>query len=253
MTAVFVHGNPESDAIWGPLVAALGDRGVTDVVLLSPPGFGAPTPDGWEATPAAYVGWLQDELNKLDGPIDLVGHDWGAGHVFGLLAEQTGQLRSWAADCAGLLHADYVWHDMAQVWQTPEAGEEAIAGMVGLPAEERTALFTGLGMTPEIATSLAEAATEEMGRCVLTLYRAAAQPALVELGKRVVAAGRPPGLVINATADAYVSADLGAEVATTLEAQTLTLADLGHWWMIQDPDQAAAGLVDFWAGLEADR
>ena len=43
---VFVHGNPETAAIWDPLIAALGRD---DVVALSPPGFGAPTPDGWAA------------------------------------------------------------------------------------------------------------------------------------------------------------------------------------------------------------
>jgi pimeloyl-ACP methyl ester carboxylesterase len=42
MTVVLVHGNPETDAIWGPLVDALGRD---DVVLLSPPGFGAPLPE----------------------------------------------------------------------------------------------------------------------------------------------------------------------------------------------------------------
>lgn len=47
MTVVFVHGNPETSAIWGPLTAVLGRD---DVVLLSPPGFGAPLPDGFGAT-----------------------------------------------------------------------------------------------------------------------------------------------------------------------------------------------------------
>ncbi|MEM7322365.1 MAG: alpha/beta hydrolase [Actinomycetota bacterium] len=249
MTAVFVHGNPETDQIWGPLIDALAEQGVSDVAALSPPGFGAPAPAGWAATPAVYVQWLRDELAAIDGPIDLVGHDWGAGHVFGLLAEETGQLRSWAADCAGLLHPDYVWHDMAQVWQTPDAGEEAIGAMVSLPREERAAMFAGLGMTPDIADSLADGLTEEMGRCVLTLYRAAAQPALAELGGRVLNANRPPGLVINATDDPYVSAELGAEMARQLDAPQLTLADRGHWWMIEDPGTAAAGLAGFWAGL----
>jgi hypothetical protein len=36
MTVVLVHGNPETDAIWGPLVDALGR---TDVVRLSPPDY----------------------------------------------------------------------------------------------------------------------------------------------------------------------------------------------------------------------
>ena len=28
-----------------------------------------------------YRDWLERELGGIDGPIDLVGHDWGGGHV----------------------------------------------------------------------------------------------------------------------------------------------------------------------------
>ena len=45
MPKVFVHGNPETAAIWDDLVGELAARGVSDVVRLSPPGFGAPVPD----------------------------------------------------------------------------------------------------------------------------------------------------------------------------------------------------------------
>src|SRR2546422_8592058 len=55
MTVVLVHGNPETDAIWGPLVEALAR---TDVVRLSPPGFGAPLPDSFPTTYLAYRDWL---------------------------------------------------------------------------------------------------------------------------------------------------------------------------------------------------
>ena len=88
MTTVLIHGNPETDAIWTDLVCELTDRSVTDLVLLSPPGFGASIPDGWGATQLEYRDWLIAELEDLTSggnPIDLVGHDWGAGHVFGVL------------------------------------------------------------------------------------------------------------------------------------------------------------------------
>ena len=61
MTVVLVHGNPETDAIWGPLVDALGRD---DVVRLSPPGFGAPLPDDFPATYLAYRDWLEGELAR---------------------------------------------------------------------------------------------------------------------------------------------------------------------------------------------
>ena len=52
---VLVHGNPETAAIWDPLRAELGRD---DVVALSPPGFGAPVPDGFGATSDDYLAWL---------------------------------------------------------------------------------------------------------------------------------------------------------------------------------------------------
>ncbi len=254
MTKVFVHGNPETAAIWGPLIAALEDRGLTgDVVTVSPPGFGAPTPSGWDPTPAAYVGWLADRLGEIDGPIDLVGHDWGAGHVFGLLAADSDLVRSWAADCAGLLHPDYVWHDMAQIWQTPDAGEEAVAAQAAMATDDRRAAYEGLGLPADVAADLAGAFDDEMGRCILGLYRAAAQPALADLGRAIAEVALPPGLVIDATGDAYVASELGAAMVDRLEAEHLVLADRGHWWMTEDPGAAADGLLAFWTRLDDER
>ena len=96
MTVVLVHGNPETDAIWGPLVDALWRD---DVVRPSPPGFGAPLPDDFPATYLAYRDWLEGELERIDEPVDVVGHDWGGGHVMNLvmhrpeLVRQLGQRR----------------------------------------------------------------------------------------------------------------------------------------------------------------
>ncbi len=247
MTKVFVHGNPETDAIWGPLVQALGERGVSDITLLSPPGFGAPTSPDWDPLPANYVSWLAAELDAIDGPIDLVGHDWGAGHVFGLLAEHPDKVRSWAADCGGLMHPDYVWHDMAQTWQTPGAGEEAIAAMLEVSKDDLGAMYQGIGLSPEVASSMADAFNEDMGRCVLGLYRAAAQPVLADLGTRLTAMDLPPGMVIDATADAYVGSDLAVQMLEPLGAEHLRLADNGHWWMVEAPETAADGLAAFWS------
>ncbi|GHG22291.1 alpha/beta fold hydrolase [Amycolatopsis sp. A24] len=59
MPTVFVHGNPETAAVWDPLLAELARP---DVVCLSPPGFGAPLPAGFGATHADYRDWLVGKL-----------------------------------------------------------------------------------------------------------------------------------------------------------------------------------------------
>ncbi len=100
MTVVLVHGNPETEAIWNPLIDALGRE---DVVCLSLPGFGAPLPAGFSATYLAYRDWLEDELSRIDTPVDPVGHDWGGGHVVNVVMHRPELVRSWASDVVGVL------------------------------------------------------------------------------------------------------------------------------------------------------
>ena len=247
MPVVFVHGNPETAAIWDELRTHLKRK---DVIALSPPGFGAPVPDGFGATSDEYVAWLAAELTRIDGPIDLVGHDWGGGHVMRIACERPELVRSWASDIAGVFQPDYVWHDMAQVWQTEGAGETAVAGMAGAPKEARVAQFTGLGMSPAAAENVAAAVNDEMGRCILALYRSAAQPRLAELGKLLPQAAAKPGLVIIASEDHYVGGEaLARRSAEQAGAQVTVLDGLGHWWMCQVPKRGEAMLDAFWSAL----
>ncbi len=247
MTLVFVHGNPETEAIWGPLLAVLGRD---DVVLLSPPGFGAPLPDGFGATMPEYRDWLEGALETIDGPIDLVGHDWGGGHVVNVVMHRPELVRSWVSDVVGLFDADYVWHDMAQVWQTPGAGEELVANMMsgGVPA--RTELLTSLGFPPDVAAAVAEHQNDDMGKAILALYRSAAQPAVAEAGRSLERAAARPGLSLLATEDPYVGVnDNRRRAAARAGARTEVLEGLGHWWMLEDPKRGAAALNSFWQTL----
>ncbi|MDI5963029.1 alpha/beta fold hydrolase [Streptantibioticus silvisoli] len=247
MSVVFVHGNPETDAIWDALVARL-ER--DDVVLLSPPGFGAPVPDGFGATVTDYRAWLIAELEALETPVDLVGHDWGGGHVVNVAMTRPDLLRSWATDAIGVYDPDYVWHDMARGWRTPGRGEAMIARAMGGTIEERTARALRMVGRPEVAARLAEAQGPEMGRCVLDLYRSASEPVLQEMARDLPVAATRPGLQITATDDTYVgTADMRRRTAERANAQVVELPGLGHWWMLQEPRRAAEVLTDFWAQL----
>ena len=104
MTVALVHGNPETDAVWGPLIDALGRD---DVVRLSPPGFGAPLPDGFPATYLAYRDWLEGALADFGEPVDVVGHDWGGGNVVNAVMRRPELVHSWASDAVGLFDRDY--------------------------------------------------------------------------------------------------------------------------------------------------
>ncbi|RZT87652.1 pimeloyl-ACP methyl ester carboxylesterase [Pseudonocardia sediminis] len=251
MTVVFVHGNPETADVWGPLVERLEGR---DVVLLSPPGFGAPVPDGFSATMDGYRDWLVAELEELrassGAPVDLVGHDWGGGHVVNVAMARPDLLRSWVSDIVGVFDEDYVWHDLAQAWQTPETGEAAVAQMVGAPAADAAARLSSRGMEGGVAEKVAAGMNAAMGECILTLYRSAAQPAVARRGAELEKAAARPGLSLLATEDHMVGTDpQRRRAAERAGARTVVLEGLGHWWMTQDPQRGADVLTRFWDAL----
>jgi pimeloyl-ACP methyl ester carboxylesterase len=244
MPVVMVHGNPETDAVWGPLVAELG---LPDVIRLSPPGWGAATPDGWTATVEEYRRWLVGELEEIGEPVDLVGHDWGGGHALNVAMTRPDLLRTWVSDLLGCFDPDYVWHPLAQGWQTPGKGEEAVAAMVDDPSS-RLDDMESRGLARAVGEQMARGYDTTMARCILGLYRDAAQPTMARLGENLPAAAARPGLAVLATDDRNVGTDeMRRRAAARAGAEVAVLDGLGHWWMVQDPKRAAAVLHDFWS------
>lgn len=246
---VFVHGNPETAAVWGPLLAELEHAGRprAGMVCLSPPGFGAPVPDGFDATVGAYRDWLVSALEEFGEPVDLVGHDWGGAHVLNVAISRPELLRSWVSDVVGIFDRDYVWHELAQRWQTPGDGEADVAGRFGAALEVRIRVLVERGMNRPVAERIAVAQDETMGRAVLALYRSAAQPVMAELGRDLERASQRPGLALLATEDHMVGTDRQRRrAARRAGARVESLDGLGHWWMTQDPARGARALAAFW-------
>jgi pimeloyl-ACP methyl ester carboxylesterase len=245
VTTVFVNGNPETAAIWDPLLAEL-DR--ADVLRLSPPGFGAPIPDGFECTVSGYREWLVAELTALGEPVDLVGHDVGGSAVLSVAMTRPDLLRTWASDSLGVFDPDYTWHGLALEWQTPGIGEQSAAAWMGGTAEERTERMIALGLGRTVASQLAAGQGPEMGRAILAFYRSARQPAMAELGRDLPAAAARPGLALLGTEDQFVgSLDLRRRSAARAGARVEIMDGLGHLWMTQDPVRIARVLTSFWA------
>ncbi|MEU1803655.1 alpha/beta fold hydrolase [Streptomyces sp. NPDC019937] len=249
MTIVFVHGNPETAAVWDPLLSELERVGTAraGVVCLSPPGFGAPLPAGFGATVGDYRDWLIGELTRFPDPVDLVGHDWGGGHVLNAVMSRPDLVRTWVSDTVGVFEPDYVWHELAQRWQTPGAGEADVAARFGAPVGERVATLVARGMNEAVAEQVARGQDEAMGRAVVALYTSAAQPVMAELGRGLERASQRPGLALLATEDHAVGTlEQRRRAARRAGAEVAALDGLGHWWMTQDPGRGARVLTRFW-------
>ncbi|MFI6012266.1 alpha/beta fold hydrolase [Streptomyces sp. NPDC051243] len=247
MTVVFVHGVPETADIWQDVR----ERLETDSVALRLPGFGAPVPEGFGGSKEEYARWLTEALREVPGLVDLVGHDWGALLTYRVVTAYDVPLRSWVTDCSSIMHADYVWHPVAQIWQTPRDGEafneRARAASVDEPGSTAGQLRS-LGVPERHALALHEAFDETMGQSILGLYRSALPNPFADWGSDLTRT-EAPGLVLVPSDDPFDDEEVAREVARDLGAKVRVL-DAGHFWMVQDPVQGAKALSEFWASVD---
>ncbi len=242
MTAVFVHGVPETPAVWAPLVGVL-DR--DDTAALQLPGFGCPLPDGFEPTMYRYADWLAAELAAFD-EVDLVVHDWGAILALRVLADRPANVRSWVSDM-GDLGDDFRWHGTARTFQTPGEGEAAVDAMVSAGPDDKAALLVAVGVPEAHAAETARHLDRTMGLSILALYRSA-----VDVGTAWgpgIDAIDAPGLLIESGRDPFRSPARVRRLAERTGADLVELPEAGHFWMLEDPPGVARVLAGFWGRL----
>lgn len=238
MSAVFVHGVPETHLIWDNLRARLSRK---DHLAVDLPGFGSPVPGGFDAHMNSYADWLVAEIEKIGEPVDIVGHDWGSLLTIRVASLRPDLIRTWTGG-SGAIHPDYVWHDLAKVWQTPAMGEQFMTGMTG---DTLKAAITAAGVPEADADQMAARIDDTMKDCILKLYRSAVNvgedwwPALDNIPRG--------GLLIWGVDDPYMQVNFARELAKHVGAKVHELKDTGHWWPVQRPAEAAAALEEHWA------
>jgi hypothetical protein len=114
----------------------------------------------------------------------------------------------------------YIRHDGALRWQTPDIGEQWVAGMVALSEQDFVNLFASQGVTPTVAALIKLHVNDDMAR-------------------RILANDHSAGTVEDMH-----------HVATTVNATTATIDAAGHWWMCSHLEQAASILIEYWANFE---
>ena len=235
MTIVFVHGVPDTPAIWGPLIDELGQAGA-GALTLQLPGFGVMAPDRFPATADAYLAWLENELEKLFtkyGPVDVVGHDWGGILAWGFVNRRPDLIRTWTI-IAAPVWPYYKWHFFARVWQTPSLGEFSTHVTPRWMTEK---LLAHWNMPEGLAAHEAGCVDAEMRSSILRLYRSgksigADWPASDKLDKQ-------KGLFIFGERDPFMKAHEAAAFADALGVENYVEPDAGHWLIAECPENIA--------------
>jgi len=234
MTAVLVHGVPDTAAMWDPLLAELSRD---DIVTLRLPGFGAPLPDGFGSTKQEYVDWIAAQLRDLGERVDLVGHDWGSLMAQRVALTHPELLRTYTLS-NGAITDRFKWHDIAVQWQTPEVGEQV---MESFTAE---LIAPGLASAGHPDAERAAAAIDDtMKACILALYRSATD---LPGDWAVTGPVATPGLVLWGKDDPVGPPASGQRFAETAGAR-IVLLDGGHWAAVEQPKVSAVALEEHWA------
>ena len=240
---LFLHGVPDTPSMWDPLIAELS---LSPDAYRAPamPGFVDPVPAGFTSTKEAYVDWYIGETEKAHaeaGPVDLVGHDWGAIITIRVASLRPDLVNSWCVANA-LPHPEYQWHRMARMWQTPLIGEMIMA------VTRKEALCKALhasGIPADLASKEASHWSPHMRKAILKLYRSAKTAGTDwwddtrNLPKR--------GLVFWGEDDPYVPTWVAEKFCAATGAKLEKQAKTGHWSIIERADVLSGLLKQHWA------
>jgi pimeloyl-ACP methyl ester carboxylesterase len=245
MTVVLIHGMPQTYRLWNGVISHLEREDA--VVALDLPGFASPAPSGWRATKEAYVEWIIEQIEPLaerDGPVHLVGHDWGCLLALRVASIRPELLRSVAAG-NGPIDEDWPLHAFWDRWNVPGEGERFMEEV--LTPERCVAMMKAAGLPDELAehnTWLVPGGKD----VTLALYRSATDVGREwgpDLRKIVV-----PSVLVWGVRDLIVSVEFGRRMATRMGAKVVEL-DAGHFWPAEVPAEAAEVLQRHWERAES--
>lgn len=222
---LYVHGVPESGAMWEPFLARTGG--------LAPdlPGFGRSAKRGdFRYDVEGYADWLERFLDHVGvGRFRLALHDWGA--VALALAQRAPERveRLVAIDAVPFLPG-YRWHWVARWWRRRGAGELVMG------TTTRWALRRLSRVPAEVADRWWADFDQGTQRAILRLYRSAPEDRLAAAGARLDRVDCP-ALVVWGEEDRYLDASFADAYAARLpDAQVRRVAGAGHWPWLDDPE-----------------
>lgn len=243
---LFIHGAPNTGAMWAPLIDALGLEAGT-FACPSLPGFDGNLPAGFSADPNAYTLWLLRRLQRAalrHGPVDLVGHDWGA--VFaGLAAAARPDLVRSLAMINAVPASGFRWYRTARILQTPALGGLAMA-MTG-PNKIHKLLRKG-GLPEPIASEEAARCDRAMRKAMLSLYRSAGlnRPRGATLAMDAISTR---SLVLWGADDGIVPLSGAEAFCARWRIPLVAVPGVGHWGLLERPDAFAAQLSGHWTAI----
>lgn len=244
---LFLHGVPDSGDMWLEVISRLQDR----FRCLAPdmPGLARSTaPRNFDLSLDNRARFVDDLLKALGiaGPINLVMHDFGGTYGLPWACLHPEKVRRVVISQLNFF-PDYRWHSNARMFRTPFLGELSMA-MVNESLFLRSMRSGAPGLTDEqkrgqFRLSMSKPAVRRM---ILRLYRSTNPGDFAAWQDRLRAmVARVPTCVIWGDKDPFITPDFAERFGAK---EVHHLAGSGHWPPLEEPDEVARILGDFFAG-----
>lgn len=239
---LFLHGIPDSGAVWNEVTELL--RDTYRCIVPDLPGFGlSAVPNGFRVTLDDMADFINAFLTAIGitESINLVVHDIGGPYGLAWAVRHPEKVKS-IAIMNTVFQSEYRWHRYGCICRTPILGEllQLLTSQSGLARAMRT--NSGLNKpSREHISATHRSFTGSARRMVLRLYRGL-DPRVFEnwdhqlqtLAKTV------PSLVLWGDRDTYIASLYANRFGAK---QVKHLPSCGHWPMVENPDVVAKSLL----------
>lgn len=240
---VFVHGVPDSSALWRPLIDRLG------------PGYRFIAPDlhglGRGRAPRDFplsldsrAAWLDAVLaaRGVEGPVDLVCHDFGGPTTLAWAVRNPERVRRMVL-MATCFHREWRWHSLARGYRTPVVGELMMAFQnapwIGYRLFVKEMLKGSPGLDEAFLRDCYANAKAGDPRFIVRIYRETPPEIFTDWDTQLYRlVEQRPTLCLWSDRDPYVPLEF-AERLAGLGAELHRFDDVGHWMMIEAADRVA--------------
>lgn len=253
---LLLHGVPETSACWLPLMADL----AKDRVVLAPDlkGLGQSEAKGPYDIPTLVGELAALVLHEVDGPVDVVGHDWGGSLALALAGARPDLVRRLV-----VLSAPYREVDLKAAFHMPLFAlpllPEVAFRLWGEQIVRRMFAFAwkAEGAPERLDEYVAAYAPYDRAVAMLAYYRAAVRPRLLGAATALLKGDQPKSglprvkaersLVVWGTDDPPMPLHVGESVVRDLgaEAAMLTVPGVGHWPHEEAPDVVLPAIAEF--------
>ena len=244
---LLLHGVPETSATWLPLMADL----AKDRVVLAPDlkGLGESEVAAPYDIPTLVAELAALVLHEVDGPVDVVGHDWGGSLGLALAGARPDLVRRLV-----VMSAPYREIDYKRAWYMFAAALPLLPDLAFRLAADRivrqmfAAAWSAERPNERLEEYVAAYTPPERWGAMLGYYRAAVRGRLLGGARNGIPKVKVErALVVWGSDDAPMPLHVGEAVARDLgpNATMLTVPGVGHWPHEEGPDVVLPAIAEF--------